>query len=139
MHAASALPALLARRERGAGPRGARGGGVEARGGAGAALWARAGVECVLEGHGGCVNALAWNAAGTLLASGSDDTRLGVWDGFGPAPRRGPRALLPTGHEDNIFGVRWLPGAAAATPARGCRPAWRGWARRPQACTRRVL
>lgn len=31
------------------------------------------------EGHAGCVNALAWSSDGTLLASGSDDTRICLW------------------------------------------------------------
>ena len=30
----------------------------------------------VLKGHRGCVNRLCWNEQGTLLASGSDDTRV---------------------------------------------------------------
>jgi WD40 repeat protein len=29
-----------------------------------------------VQGHQGCVNSLAWNAQGTLLISGSDDTRV---------------------------------------------------------------
>lgn len=29
-----------------------------------------------LEGHSGCVNRLAWNHDGSLLASGSDDKRV---------------------------------------------------------------
>ncbi len=33
-------------------------------------------VENVLQGHEGCVNRLAWNEEGTLLASGSDDRRV---------------------------------------------------------------
>lgn len=33
-------------------------------------------VEAVLRGHRGCVNRLAWNEAGTLLASGSDDRQV---------------------------------------------------------------
>jgi hypothetical protein len=31
----------------------------------------------VLQGHGGCVNRMAWNADGSLLLSGSDDRRVG--------------------------------------------------------------
>ena len=33
-------------------------------------------VENVLQGHEGCVNRLAWNEDGTILASGSDDRRV---------------------------------------------------------------
>jgi WD40 repeat protein len=28
------------------------------------------------QGHVGCVNAIAWNSSGSLLVSGSDDTRV---------------------------------------------------------------
>lgn len=36
----------------------------------------RLALERVLEGHEGCVNRLAWNNAGTCLASGSDDRKV---------------------------------------------------------------
>ena len=36
----------------------------------------------VLEGHDGCVNCLEWNKSGTLLASGSDDLFVYLWDPF---------------------------------------------------------
>jgi WD and tetratricopeptide repeat-containing protein 1 len=54
-----------------------------------------------LEGHTGCVNRLAWNASGTLLASGSDDRCVRIWD------YQTHKSLLnlPTGHRANIFGV----------------------------------
>ena len=35
-------------------------------------------LESTLRGHSGCVNRLAWNDAGTLLASGSDDRRVSL-------------------------------------------------------------
>ena len=35
-----------------------------------------------LDSHRGCVNTVSWNAAGTLLLSGSDDRRLIVTDPF---------------------------------------------------------
>ena len=35
-----------------------------------------------LDSHKGCVNTVAWNEAGTLLLSGSDDRRLIVTDPF---------------------------------------------------------
>lgn len=31
---------------------------------------------CIVQSHEGCVNSLAWNAKGSLLISGSDDTRV---------------------------------------------------------------
>jgi hypothetical protein len=42
-------------------------------------------------GHEGCVNHCSYNAAGSLLVSGSDDERLCVWDALGDAPLRRPR------------------------------------------------
>ena len=30
-------------------------------------------------GHTGCINALSWSSDGSLLASGSDDTRICLW------------------------------------------------------------
>ena len=36
----------------------------------------------VLAGHDGCVNCLEWNKSGTLLASGSDDLFVNLWDPF---------------------------------------------------------
>ncbi len=57
------------------------------------------------EGHDGCVNRICWNRAGSLLASGSDDRRVLIWD----YQKRGAvRATIPTGHSANIFAVRFL-------------------------------
>ena len=36
----------------------------------------------LLEGHDGCVNCLEWNRSGTILASGSDDLSVILWDPF---------------------------------------------------------
>ncbi|XP_042445740.1 uncharacterized protein LOC122030598 [Zingiber officinale] len=33
-------------------------------------------LNAAVVGHQGCVNAIAWNAKGSLLISGSDDTRI---------------------------------------------------------------
>lgn len=59
----------------------------------------------VLQGHTGCVNTIAWNASGSLLVSGSDDTRVNVWD-------YGSRRLLysvDSGHSANIFCTKFMP------------------------------
>lgn len=43
-------------------------------------------------GHFGCVNALAWDYSGGLLASGSDDTRICIWKlGQDAAAGEGPK------------------------------------------------
>ena len=41
-----------------------------------AAIAKELGLEETLHGHTGCVNRLAWNEDGTLLASGSDDLTI---------------------------------------------------------------
>ncbi|KAA8528339.1 hypothetical protein F0562_035694 [Nyssa sinensis] len=61
--------------------------------------------ERELEGHLGCVNAVAWNSKGSLLISGSDDTRINIWS-------YSSRELLhsiETGHSANIFCTKFVP------------------------------
>ncbi|XP_021604371.1 protein ALTERED SEED GERMINATION 2 isoform X2 [Manihot esculenta] len=61
--------------------------------------------ENELEGHQGCVNSIAWNSTGSLLISGSDDTRMNIWSYNG-------RKLLhsiDTGHSANIFCTKFIP------------------------------
>ncbi|KAL9245565.1 hypothetical protein vseg_019201 [Gypsophila vaccaria] len=65
----------------------------------------RLSLERELEGHMGCVNTIAWNSAGSLLVSGSDDTRINIW-------RYSDRKLLnsiDTGHSSNIFCTKFVP------------------------------
>lgn len=65
----------------------------------------RLSLEKVMEGHQGCVNAVAWNSKGSLLISGSDDTRLNIWSYYS-------RTLLhsiETGHSANIFCTKFVP------------------------------
>lgn len=57
-----------------------------------------------LKGHRGCVNVLDWTYDGTILASGSDDTQVRLWS----YPEGRPLASIYTGHETNIFGLKWL-------------------------------
>ncbi|KAL6867261.1 hypothetical protein ACP4OV_015285 [Aristida adscensionis] len=62
-------------------------------------------LEKEMEGHTGCVNAIAWNASGSLLISGSDDTRINIWN-------YNNRELLhdiDTGHSANIFCTKFVP------------------------------
>ncbi|XP_062210151.1 protein ALTERED SEED GERMINATION 2-like isoform X1 [Phragmites australis] len=62
-------------------------------------------LEKEMEGHVGCVNAIAWNSNGSLLISGSDDTRINIWS-------YNNRELLhdiDTGHSANIFCTKFVP------------------------------
>ncbi|XP_077432868.1 WD and tetratricopeptide repeats protein 1 isoform X2 [Vanacampus margaritifer] len=65
----------------------------------------RLGLEAELQGHTGCVNCLEWNEHGDLLASGSDDQHVIVWDPF----RLKKLTTMHTGHSANIFSVKFLP------------------------------
>lgn len=73
-------------------------------------------LESCFHGHEGCVNRLAWNEAGTFLASGSDDTDIRLW----AFPEDGSRQYrLPTLHEANIFGVQFLPHSGSSKMVTG--------------------
>ncbi|EXJ77169.1 hypothetical protein A1O3_10327 [Capronia epimyces CBS 606.96] len=64
-----------------------------------------------LGAHTGCVNALSWSSSGNLLASGSDDTYLNIWD-YNPSALAKPFTLntsVSTGHRANIFSVKFMP------------------------------
>lgn len=65
----------------------------------------RLGLDHELQGHQGCVNCLEWNDKGSLLASGSDDVQVIVWDPF----LHRPLSIIRTGHQGNIFSVKFLP------------------------------
>lgn len=67
-------------------------------------------VEAKLEGHGGCVNCLEWSSNGQLLASGSDDNRVILWNPF----YYKPVLDLLTPHQGNIFSVKFLPNSGNA-------------------------
>jgi len=78
------------------------------------------------------VSAPAVVAAGTLLASGSDDLHIGLWDFHSSKP------LLyhSTGHTANIFCVKFMPTTgeaklvlAAYAAATGVRHTWHGLCR----------
>ncbi len=68
-------------------------------------------------GHKGCVNRLNWSNNGSLLASGSDDAHLGIfqYSGMPPCRENGTigavkqaKVMFQTKHTKNILGVRWL-------------------------------
>ncbi|EXJ83204.1 hypothetical protein A1O1_06823 [Capronia coronata CBS 617.96] len=64
-----------------------------------------------LGAHTGCVNALSWSSSGSLLASGSDDTFLNIWD-YNPSGLAKTFTLntsVSTGHHANIFSVKFMP------------------------------
>ncbi|XP_005097163.1 WD and tetratricopeptide repeats protein 1 [Aplysia californica] len=65
----------------------------------------RLGLEKELEGHEGCVNCLEWNERGSMLASGSDDRHVILWDPF----KHKTITSIRTGHQGNIFSVKFLP------------------------------
>eukprot|EP00741_Cyanophora_paradoxa_P012455 tig00020610_g12034.t1 len=58
-----------------------------------------------LESHTGCVNTVVWNSDGGLLVSGSDDTRIKIWD----MNRLQLKHSFDTEHEGNIFCARFMP------------------------------
>lgn len=61
--------------------------------------------EVVLDGHMGCVNCIEWNQDGSLLASGSDDSTIIIWDPY----RKTQKRTVTTGHQGNIFSVKFIP------------------------------
>jgi len=54
-----------------------------------------------LNHHDGCVNSLNFNRIGTLLASGSDDYQVCIWDWTNP----GLILSFDSGHKSNVFQV----------------------------------
>lgn len=62
-------------------------------------------LDKILKGHQSCVNCLEWNRDGHLLASGSDDFNVILWD-----PVRGTKKnVIKTDHHGNIFSVKFIP------------------------------
>ncbi|XP_065649560.1 WD and tetratricopeptide repeats protein 1 isoform X2 [Hydra vulgaris] len=62
-------------------------------------------LENELEEHTGCVNCLEWSSCGDYLLSGSDDTRIILWD----VRKRKSSVKINTTHQGNIFSVKFLP------------------------------
>ncbi|CAO1378053.1 unnamed protein product [Diamesa serratosioi] len=58
-----------------------------------------------LIGHDGCVNTLEFSNCGSLLASGSDDFTVHIWDPY----RQKLLQQFKTPHRGNIFSVKFLP------------------------------
>ncbi|KJE97808.1 hypothetical protein CAOG_07902 [Capsaspora owczarzaki ATCC 30864] len=68
-------------------------------------LASRLGLTHTLEEHDGCVNTINWSCNGEFLLSGSDDTRLCLWD----YQRKQLRLAWHAGHTANIFCAKFMP------------------------------
>lgn len=68
-------------------------------------LMSRLELETELIGHSGCVNCLEWNDNGTVLATGSDDCHILLFDPF----RHKIIQDVMTPHRGNIFSVKFMP------------------------------
>jgi WD40 repeat protein len=55
--------------------------------------------------HDGCVNSLNFNRIGTLLASGSDDFHVGIWDWS----KNTLILTFDSGHKSNVFQTKFMP------------------------------
>lgn len=55
----------------------------------------------------GCVNALHFNQTGTLLASGSDDLNINIWE-FESSDKK-PSISYNSGHRSNVFQSKFMP------------------------------
>ncbi|KAH9495220.1 DDB1- and CUL4-associated factor 8 [Bulinus truncatus] len=58
-----------------------------------------------MKAHEGCVNALSFNRIGTLLASGSDDLNIVLWNW----QRARPSLIYDSGHRSNVFQAKFMP------------------------------
>lgn len=58
-----------------------------------------------MDHHEGCVNALNFNRIGTLLASGSDDLNIVIWNWI----ENRPALIYDSGHRSNVFQSKFLP------------------------------
>lgn len=66
-----------------------------------------------LKQHQGCVNALHFNDTGTLLASGSDDLKVMLWDWSQQMDT--PLVAYHSGHRSNVFQTKFLPNSGDST------------------------
>ena len=71
-----------------------------------------------LKGHGGAIYSCAFDPSGALLASGSMDKNILLWDVFSKDGCTNYNVL--TGHKGAILEVKWLP-SSASSPCRRCR------------------
>lgn len=68
-------------------------------------------LENCFDEHNGCVNCLEWNKSGKLLASGSDDHSIIIYDPFVRSSKNHDhiRQIINTDHEGNIFSLKFMP------------------------------
>lgn len=59
-----------------------------------------------LKKHTGCVNTVAWSACGRYIITGSDDTRICIWDWENNGKLK---SCFTTGHTANIFCAKFIP------------------------------
>ncbi|XP_078489109.1 DDB1- and CUL4-associated factor 8-like isoform X1 [Ciona intestinalis] len=71
------------------------------------AMTKRLELQWKLDKHDGCVNALHFNQSGTLLASGSDDLHVMLWDWKDKFAD--PVISYDSGHRSNVFQAKFLP------------------------------
>ncbi|CAF4873910.1 unnamed protein product [Rotaria sp. Silwood1] len=62
-------------------------------------------VSHTLDAHNGCVNALAFNRTGTLLASASDDLQIILWDWASNQAA----VAYESDHHSNVFQAKFIP------------------------------
>lgn len=72
-------------------------------------------INSFLRGHTGAVNSVAFNSDGNILASGSDDKTIILWDVAEGRPIGQPL----TGHKDRVTSVVFNPGDKGKTLASG--------------------
>lgn len=65
----------------------------------------RLGIYRKLDRHGGCVNTVSFNADGNILASGSDDRMVMLWDWDAGAVK----LSFHSGHSNNVFQAKFMP------------------------------
>lgn len=58
-----------------------------------------------LKGHDGCVNSIHFNEGGNLLASGSDDLKIFIWDW----EKKKKAYSFKSGHTQNVFQSKFIP------------------------------